>query len=455
MNYSQNTGENDSLSAVGEFENKVNAVLENCPDGAVFLAAVSGGADSTAMLTALSVLVPREKLFCLHIEHGLRNAEESKGDAEFVRGFCKKRKIKFRIKTIAPGKIASFSRLRGTGIEAAARFFRRKALLKEAARLGDNVIILTAHTKDDALELSLMRFLRGAGPAGLVAMPARRGRFLRPLLSFSRAEITGYLTEKKIPWREDSTNTDEKFLRNRIRRRLIPLLNEFFPFWKKGLEGMAEIQAYSSDFISNEALCRISWKFENGNLVTESENFFSQPQIIREEALFQGIDLLLAGKSSVPGKRSVIRRFCAYLVNSADLGQLQVKLENAKVLLGFSSNNSCETGFSLLINKPGLYNLNRIGIEALPYSPEREDAKQSFVSFYAGLPLVFRKSFRDDFLVSKGKKVTRRELNKNILSAVDMAGTAAFIEKAEILYARDFIPGACNEQVYFVRLFQN
>ena len=156
MNYSQNTGENNSVSIVQEFENKTAAVLKDCPSVAIFLAAVSGGADSMAMLAALASIIPQERLFCLHVEHGLR-AAESKGDAEFVRDFCGERGINFRLKTVEPGKIASFSRRRGTGIEAAARFFRRKALLKEAARLGENTIILTAHTKNDALELALMR----------------------------------------------------------------------------------------------------------------------------------------------------------------------------------------------------------------------------------------------------------------------------------------------------------
>ena len=444
-----------------EFENKISAVLKNCSSEAIFLAAVSGGADSIAMLAALSVLVPKDRLFCFHVEHSLRPAQESGGDAEFVRGFCEKNEINFRMEVIAPGKIKSFSRRRKTGIEAAARFFRRRAFLKEAARLGNNTVILTAHTKDDALELTFMRILRGAGAAGLAAMPERKGIFLRPLLSVTRAGIIDYLKEKEIPWREDSTNTDEKFLRNRVRRRLVPLLNEFFPVWKKGLSAMAETQSFAADFISDEARRRICWERDNGVIFTDSEIFFSQPQILREEAFYIGIDILLAGKNPVNVKRSVIRRFCAGTVKSADLGLMLAKWESGKILLRRTRNNSSETGFSLLINEPGLYNLNSIGIKILPYSQEMEGLKQSFNCFYAGLPLVLRQSFNDDFLVSKGKKVTRGECASlkiqggSVISAVDMCGTAAFIERAhsdgsvKILFIRDFIP----ETVFMVELF--
>jgi tRNA(Ile)-lysidine synthase len=453
LDYSQNIGENNSSGIIKGFENKVASVLKDCPSRAVFLAAVSGGADSMAMLVSLTSIIPHERLFCLHVEHGLRAANESKGDAEFVRDFCGKHGINFILKSIAWGKIASFSLLKGAGIEAAARFFRRKAFLKEAARLGENTIILTAHTKDDSLELALMRVLRGTGPAGLAAMPVRKEKFCRPLLSVSRAEVIGYLKEKKIAWREDSTNIDEKFLRNRIRRKLVPLLNGLFPFWEKGLTAMAETQVYAASFIADEVQRRISWERRDGNFVTGSDNFFSQSQIIREEALFHGIDLILAGRSSVHIKRNVVRRFCLNFSRTADLGLLQIKLENEKIILCSMRNNLCETGFSLLIKEPGLYNLNRIGIKVMPYSTESKDARQGFASFYACLPLIFRRSFRDDFLVNKGKKITRRELCRELICVVDKFGTAAFISNEEILFDRDFIFEKVNEKVFTVRLF--
>ncbi|MDR1840295.1 MAG: tRNA lysidine(34) synthetase TilS [Treponema sp.] len=424
--------------------------MKDCPEGAVFLAAVSGGADSMAMLAALCAVIgsassvptgssvpipiPTERLFCLHVEHGLRPAEESCGDAGYVRDFCKRSGISCRVESVPQGKIASYARHRGIGIEAAARFFRRRALLREAARLGDNALILTAHTRDDALELALMRVLRGAGSAGLAAMPVRKGRFLRPLLFIDRADVIGYLTEKKITYREDSTNTDEKFLRNRVRRRLVPLLNEFFPSWKSGLSGMAATQSLAAAFLTEEASRRVVWEREKGAFVTGAENFFSQPQIIREEALFQGITQNLK-TSSVP-KRSVIRRFCSGSVPAAELGSLlRVRHEGEKVALSPVRKDFSETGFSLLIKEPGLYNLinRRINIEVRQFSAQNADS-----GFFACLPLIFRRTFKDDFLVSRGKKVKKRDLaERRLVSAVDRLGTAAFIGSQGLLFARD------------------
>ncbi|MDR0323788.1 MAG: tRNA lysidine(34) synthetase TilS, partial [Treponema sp.] len=282
-----------------DFEKQTASALKDCPAGTTFLAAVSGGADSMAMLTALSTVVNKEQIFCLHVEHGLRPEEESSGDAEFVRHYCKKSGIRCCIVSIPRGKIVSFAQRKGTGVEAAARLFRHRALLKEALRQGNNTRILIAHTKDDALELALMRILRGAGSPGLAAMPVKKGRIIRPLLSISRADVIDYLSEKKISWREDSTNTDVVFLRNRIRQQLVPVLNDSFPSWKKGLACMGETQLLTAAFLVKEAQTRVCWKTRKSSaqkterfpvLFTDAGNFFSQPQIIREEALFQGID---------------------------------------------------------------------------------------------------------------------------------------------------------------------
>jgi tRNA(Ile)-lysidine synthase len=322
-------------------------------------------------------VIGKDALFCLHVEHGIRLAEESRGDAEFVREFCKNNSIECRVENIPPGKIAAIARRRSSGIEAAARFFRHRALSKEASRLGEKTIILLAHTKDDLLETALMRILCGSGSAGLAAMPERRGRLLRPLLKMTRADVIAYLKAKNISWREDSTNTDEKYLRNRIRRRLIPLLNEAFPSWKSGIFGMAETQSLTAAFIAGEAKARIKWnnykpqdtqnhrrgqeisrnslcnsadKNVPVSVFTEVENFFAQDQIIREEAVFQAIDELLKNrKNPRPVKRAVVRRFCAGTVNAADLGNVKIIREREKIILSRAQKEYFESGISRLV----------------------------------------------------------------------------------------------------------
>jgi len=313
-----------------------------------------------AMLAALHSLrsgciIGKDALFCLHVEHGLRPAEESQGDAEFVREFCKSNGIECRIENIPPGKIAALALRRGIGIEAAARFFRHRVLSKEANRLGGKTLILLAHTKNDLLETALMRILRGVGSAGLSAMPVKRGRLLRPLLKMTRADVIGYLKTKNIGWREDSTNTDEKYLRNRIRRTLIPLLNETFPSWESGVFNMAQTQSLTADFIASEANRHIKWlkiaRNANSHAVfTEAKNFFAQDQIIREEAVFQAIDELLKSKKNPrPIKRAVVRRFCEGTVNAADLGPVKIKREGEKIILSLMQKEYFESGISRFV----------------------------------------------------------------------------------------------------------
>jgi len=421
----------------------------------VCLAAVSGGADSTAMLIALSAILggdggPSFSLACLHVEHGIRPETESRGDAAFVRELCGNLDIPCRVVSIPPGKIAETARQRGMGIEAAARLFRRRALFQEARRIeaegSGPVRVLIAHTRDDMLETALMRVLRGAGPEGLAAMPAKRGRILRPLLGLGRADVLAYLAAKNARWREDSTNADTAFLRNRIRRCLVPLLNESFPFWKSGLTAMAETQALAAAFIKGEARQRVRW--EQGtegsrpSLATDAGSFFSQSGIIREQALFQGIDHLLSGKKGpVRVRRRALRRFCEGSALAVDLGPLRARQESGRITLSAKKSNCFEYGFLLLIKEPGLYILKGIRIEVRPFSGQVDSG-----GFCAFLPLAFRLGFKDDFLVTAGRKTAPRDAVKGkscgparhrLLSAVDRLGTVAFLDSNGLLLARD------------------
>ncbi|MDR1469822.1 MAG: tRNA lysidine(34) synthetase TilS, partial [Spirochaetaceae bacterium] len=153
----------------------VTDALALVPGDATLLAAVSGGADSTAMLASCASL--RERAFCkkgglraVYVDHGLRPVEECAGDAEAVRALCDDRGVGCTVATVGRGRIEAWARETGSGIEAAARHFRYEALRCEAERVGAD-FILVAHTRDDARETALMRFLRGSGPRGLALMP--------------------------------------------------------------------------------------------------------------------------------------------------------------------------------------------------------------------------------------------------------------------------------------------
>jgi tRNA(Ile)-lysidine synthase len=465
-------------------ESAVAAALQNCPPGTVYLAAVSGGADSTAMLAALAAPPSLFRLRCLHVEHGIRPAEESRGDAAFVRSLCERFGVPCTVVSIAPGKIAKTAKRLNTGIEAAARFYRRRALFREGRRIeaetGAPVRILTAHTRDDALETALMRVLRGAGPAGLAAMPAGRGRILRPLLALGRADVLRYLQDKNLSWREDSTNADTRFLRNRIRHSLIPLLCETFPHWRTGIAALAETQSLAAAFIAGEARRRVSWALEGGFLCTGAETFFAQSPIIREEALFLGIGRylkflagknMLAVKNRQPGKtvrRASVRRFCAGLAGAADLGTLRVRRAGDKVIIAPQKSGPTETGFSLviraegvytlraafnedmLIKGPGFYTLKRVRFEVKSCSGEDVPPEGGF---FALLPLVVRPCFSGDFLAGKrAADLANSRERRRMISAVDSLGVAAFIDSGGLVLGRE-PPADSIQDFYRVRLF--
>jgi tRNA(Ile)-lysidine synthase len=185
--------------------------------GETVLVAVSGGADSVALLHLLHALAPswRLRLHVLHVDHGLRL--DSAADAECVRALGARLGVPVDVACVQVGS---------GSVEAAARTARYAALEAAAARVGATRIAL-GHTLDDQAETVLMRVLAGAGVRGLAAIPPVRGRLIRPLLEMRRAALRDWLTAEGVTWVEDPTNRDPKFLRNRIRHEVLPLLGAF------------------------------------------------------------------------------------------------------------------------------------------------------------------------------------------------------------------------------------
>src|SRR5258708_1108720 len=176
------------------------------------VAAVSGGFDSTAMLLALAELRDEVDLVAAHVNHHLRGAE-SEGDEAFVRDLCATLDIPLHV---ADGTLDAAS-VRDRGVEAAAREVRF-ARLQEIRRATDADCIATAHQKNDQAETVLMRLMTGGSPAALRGIhPIRADGVIRPLLDVTRREIVDWLEERGIHPRVDRSNSDPRFLRNRVR----------------------------------------------------------------------------------------------------------------------------------------------------------------------------------------------------------------------------------------------
>ena len=413
-----------------------------------YLAAVSGGADSTAMLAALASLRGDEgfALHCVHVEHGIRPAEESRADALAVKDLCRKLKVHCRVISVPPGRIAACAGKGGPGIEAAARFFRHKALRQERRRVKADWI-LTAHTHDDLLETLLMRVLRGSGPAGLGPMPQTSGRLFRPLLDFRRTDVLEYLKVSGIPYSTDSTNSDITYLRNRLRLKLIPVLEEFFTSWRSSLVAMAKTQALAAAFLASEVQKRLPWEeaakpFGKTSLRLREADFLAAPLILREEAVFAGADTLAASgglKNHVP-RRAAVRR-AVERGDAEDLGPVRLEKRGCHIYLAKKEWRAGERGFSLLIKEAGLYTL-KAGVlysGSPPLSVRVSSAGDTEVVpstvFSATLPLVFRNHTEGDLILKGGRKrrfsdILDRDVYSGytgVITACDSGGTAAFI----------------------------
>jgi tRNA(Ile)-lysidine synthase len=190
------------------------------------LVAASGGADSMALLLCLHDLTPRLdlKLTVAHLNHRIRGVEADE-DEEFVRRLSADFGYPFLSESTDVKALAAASR---QNLEEAAREARYDFLGRAAARAGADKIA-TGHNLNDQAETILLRLLRGSGPAGLEGIrPVIDGRLIRPLLECSRDQILQFLSARKATYREDSTNKDLRYQRNRIRHELVPYLEKHF-----------------------------------------------------------------------------------------------------------------------------------------------------------------------------------------------------------------------------------
>ena len=275
-----------------EFENKVQQALHNCgvhlknisSDAYAVGAAVSGGADSVCLLVSLCVLC---KSFSIPIKvitvnHYIRPENETCGDVEYVRTLCQSLckegyDVELTVCEFEKGQVAALADKKGIGLEAAARELRYEVFEKFIEEKNLKCLCL-AHNKNDQLETLLMRFLQGAGTEASGGIPQVRGKYVRPLLEIERTQIEEYLKQKNINWRNDSTNSDTSYLRNRIRSELVPLLNERFAGWDKAV--LAGAQKALDDAEVLEGIRSLS-------MSKGPDDFYSLPRALKIRALLK------------------------------------------------------------------------------------------------------------------------------------------------------------------------
>ena len=242
------------------------------------ICAVSGGADSIALLWALYLLKEEWQLdlSAVHFNHHLRGGE-SDADEQFVRDFCAGYGI--------PLYVGSAHVVAGEkGLESAARDARYAYFSTLSGK------IATAHTADDNAETVLMHLVRGTGLKGLGGITPRRGNLIRPLLRVTREDVEAFLEEYALPHREDSSNGTDLFLRNRLRHHVMPLLKEENPKFSQNLSAMAlrlrqDEEALSQKAADHKTICVSALRAEHSAVRARVlERFLKESGIPEPEA---------------------------------------------------------------------------------------------------------------------------------------------------------------------------
>lgn len=222
-------------------------------DGDTVVAAVSGGADSMALLHMLCRLDISLTLAVCHVNHGIRG-QESDRDCAFVRQKCLKWGIPCYVRE---ADVSSYAAERKISVEEGGRevryaFFEETAQKLERDASG-KVYIATAHTMSDTAETVLLNWARGTGLRGLGGIPFRRGRIVRPMLDMTREQVEEYCRAEQVEFVTDSTNTDLEYSRNRIRKNVLPELRRVNPSLEQTIARSGDILRAEDDFMQETA----------------------------------------------------------------------------------------------------------------------------------------------------------------------------------------------------------
>ena len=344
--------------------------------GDTLVVALSGGADSTLLLDLLSRLPDYNlHLIAAHLNHCLRGAE-SDADEEFCRGVASRHAIMFESRRTDVGKMAAELRL---NLEDAGRQARIQFLDEIRREYGAAAVVL-AHHADDQAETVLMRLLRGSGMTGLSGMAYRNARgYVRPLLEISRSEIEKYLQCCGLSWREDASNSDTAYLRNRIRHHLLPLLEEYNPAIRSSLASTASILGDDEallDELTAQAFTQ-SCRMGKGRVVCSVgqlntlnpalrrrvlRHAFKQLTGTLERVSLRHIDAICDmidsarpnSRLALPQGVTAVREYDRLLWMQT--GEAVLRLPSTTLRTSRSA-TVLETGFELLITEPGCYQL--------------------------------------------------------------------------------------------------
>lgn len=414
-----------------------------------FLAAVSGGADSVFLLAMLHRILPGYgcSLSAVTINHRMRSEAQSGGDADFVQELCASLKPPvpcFRV-DIESGAVAELARERGRGEEEAARSIRYRTFRSLAGEHGIDWIC-TGHTRDDQLETLLMRTLQGAGTGGMRGISSRNGNVLRPLLGVDRASLEDWLRRNGFSWREDHTNRETRYFRNRIRTALVPVLDRVYAGWRKAMLAGASKTSMDEDFINSFTLPE--WTREPDGCSCSAEAFRDLHPALRLRLLHRGLVLLNV-------QRRIPHRLITRMIYGPDSGKEGVLASGAGI--SFSCRDSCVFLESDIVQnrKSGyLVYVASCGEYTLPFGTLRVTGENGsvYLDEKTGpftLPLVIRSRMGGDTVQTAGggtktvKKILNdwsvREHDRDLLPIIESGGIIRAVYGTPLGYPRWYV----------------
>ncbi len=314
------------------------------------LVGVSGGPDSVVLFHTLHLLASHFSidLGVAHLDHGLRK-KESEQDAGFVSNLASKYNLPYHFKKMDVTRYKTENKL---SLEEAARIIRYAFFLETAEKNGYNRIA-TAHHADDNAELILMNLIRGSGTKGLGGIPPKRSSMIvRPLIHCYKSEILKFLSEQKLDYVIDSTNSDKRFTRNRIRLELIPLLKAFNPKISETLNRLGSIihdqETWIQDLVENE-IKDVTLKKNKLSLDLSLPKFKTKPHALKQRIVRLAIE-------NVKGNlRSITHDHIEAIINQKNEGQIhlpdRILFEIDKDIIRFSKKDQPLRSLSVSQNK--------------------------------------------------------------------------------------------------------
>ena len=310
------------LAAVHTFIQEHHLLSQN---GSVVVG-VSGGPDSVCLLHVLMTLCtpegpfPNVKLHVAHLDHGVRG-EASRADAAFVADLAADWGLPCTVEHVDVPALARAGRRSLEDVARQARY----AFLRRVAEQSSATRIAVAHHADDQVETLVMHWLRGSGLAGLAGMRPLEGEIIRPLLVMRRAEVLAYCQEQQLPFREDASNQDRRFLRNRIRHELLPTLEQYNLNLRETLLRNATILAEEAAYLEQQLAARwpeVIASGAEGQVEGSVPAYRRLPLALRRRLLVRAGEVASAGKTHLELRH--VEACDALLLRSAGSGLLHL-----------------------------------------------------------------------------------------------------------------------------------